>query len=171
MPRIPAARCGTVAPVSAQVRKLRRTNPYASVRVRRLTSVQRCYPKMDTARDYRELAAHARRLAEKTYDLTVVSSWRRSRPITNEWPMRPTGDRGKYCNINRKSGEPMPTSETRLRYGSPNGDRWFLCLDTDTHHVFVRHEPTAPSGGRVSEIEIGDARSRMRRRLRRSLSL
>ncbi len=46
----------------------------------------------------------------------------------------------------------------RMLYSSPNGDRWLLCRDRDG--VFVRHEPNAPSGGKVSKIEIGDFLSR-----------
>ena len=45
--------------------------------------------------------------------------------------------------------------ETRELYRSPNGDRWLLCRDADAGRVFVRHEANAPSGGQVSEIEIG----------------
>lgn len=44
--------------------------------------------------------------------------------------------------------------QTRNLYTSPNGDRWLLCRDTEADRVFVRHEPNAPSGGRVSDIDI-----------------
>jgi hypothetical protein len=50
--------------------------------------------------------------------------------------------------------------ETRELYSSSNGDRWLLCRDRDTDRVFVRHEPNAPSGGRVSDIDIGTFLSR-----------
>jgi hypothetical protein len=40
-------------------------------------------------------------------------------------------------------------------YSSPNGDRWLLCRDTDTERVFVRHEPNRPSGGQVSDLDVG----------------
>jgi hypothetical protein len=50
--------------------------------------------------------------------------------------------------------------QTRTLYSSPNGDRWLLCLDTDAERVFVRHEPNAPSGGQIAEIEIGTFLSR-----------
>ena len=50
--------------------------------------------------------------------------------------------------------------QTRALYSSPNGDRWLLCRDAETERVFVRHEPNAPSGGRVSEFEIGTFLSR-----------
>jgi hypothetical protein len=46
--------------------------------------------------------------------------------------------------------------EKRELYSSPNGDRWFLALDPATGDVFVRHEPNPPSGGRPSDIEIGE---------------
>ena len=39
---------------------------------------------------------------------------------------------------------------------SPNGDRWSLVRDPGSGRVFVRHEPNLSSGGRASDIEIGD---------------
>jgi hypothetical protein len=45
-------------------------------------------------------------------------------------------------------------AETRLIYRSSNGDQWYLVRDS-TGRVFVRHEPNRPSGGRVSEIDLG----------------
>ena len=50
--------------------------------------------------------------------------------------------------------------ETRELYSSPNGDRWLLCRESDTDRVFVRHEPNLPSGGRVSDLDIGAFLSR-----------
>jgi hypothetical protein len=50
--------------------------------------------------------------------------------------------------------------ETRELYSSSNGDRWFLCRDLNTERVFVRHEANTPSGGRISEVEIGTFLSR-----------
>src|SRR3712207_104852 len=44
----------------------------------------------------------------------------------------------------------------RLIYSSPNGDRWFLARDPSSGHVFIRHDPNAPSGGRSSNIEVGE---------------
>jgi len=46
--------------------------------------------------------------------------------------------------------------ETRRLYRSANGDRWQLARDTASRRVFIRHEATAPSGGQVTDIEIGD---------------
>ena len=53
----------------------------------------------------------------------------------------------------------MPV-ETRELYGSPNGDRWLLGRDPVAGRVFVRHEANAPSGGQVTDIDIGDFLSR-----------
>ena len=50
--------------------------------------------------------------------------------------------------------------ETRSLYSSPNGDRWLLCRNPGTERVFVRHEANAPSGGQVSDMEIGEFLSR-----------
>lgn len=46
-------------------------------------------------------------------------------------------------------------AETRLIYRSSNGDQWYLVRDSSTGRVFVRHEPNHPSGGHVSEIDLG----------------
>jgi hypothetical protein len=53
--------------------------------------------------------------------------------------------------------------EMRELYRSPNGDRWFLGRDPDTGDVFVRHQPNIPSGGRPSDIDIGEFLSRGQR--------
>jgi hypothetical protein len=46
-------------------------------------------------------------------------------------------------------------AETRLLYRSPNGDSWFLARDPATGSAFVRHQANAPSGGQVTDIELG----------------
>ena len=43
----------------------------------------------------------------------------------------------------------------RELYHSSNGDRWYLARDCDTGRVFVKHDANPPSGGHVTEIEIG----------------
>jgi hypothetical protein len=40
-------------------------------------------------------------------------------------------------------------------YRSPNGDTWFLTRNPTTGLAFVRHQANTPSGGGVSDIEIG----------------
>src|SRR5215469_12641804 len=40
-------------------------------------------------------------------------------------------------------------------YRSPNGDAWFLARDPATGLAFVRHEANKPSGGQVTDIDIG----------------
>jgi hypothetical protein len=47
-------------------------------------------------------------------------------------------------------------SERRELYRSPNGDRWFLGREPADGRVFVIHQPNAPSGGRLSHIEVAD---------------
>jgi hypothetical protein len=49
-----------------------------------------------------------------------------------------------------------PLGEHRELYSSPNGDRWLLKRDPATGNVFVRHEPNAPSGGKRTDIDIGE---------------
>jgi hypothetical protein len=46
-------------------------------------------------------------------------------------------------------------AETRQLYRSPNGDIWFLARDPATGSAFVRHQANAPSGGQVTDIELG----------------
>ena len=45
--------------------------------------------------------------------------------------------------------------ETRQLYRSPNGDTWFLGREPANGHAFIVHQPNAPSGGRLSHIEVG----------------
>jgi len=45
--------------------------------------------------------------------------------------------------------------EMRQLYRSPNGDTWFLARDPATGMAFVRHQANRPSGGQVTDIEIG----------------
>lgn len=46
-------------------------------------------------------------------------------------------------------------TERRELYRSPNGDTWFLGREPESGHAFVIHQPNAPSGGRLSHIELG----------------
>jgi hypothetical protein len=52
------------------------------------------------------------------------------------------------------------SAQKRELYSSPNGDRWFLVRDPATGNAFIRHEPNLPSGGQVTEIDIGAFLSR-----------
>ena len=47
-------------------------------------------------------------------------------------------------------------SDRRELYRSPNGDTWFLGREPTSGHAFVIHQPNAPSGGRLSHIDVGD---------------
>jgi hypothetical protein len=42
----------------------------------------------------------------------------------------------------------------RRIYRSENGDTWWLCRADG--RVFIIHEANIPSGGRITEIEIGE---------------
>jgi len=46
-------------------------------------------------------------------------------------------------------------SDRRELYRSPNGDCWFLGREPADGRAFVIHQPNAPSGGRLSHIELG----------------
>ena len=45
--------------------------------------------------------------------------------------------------------------EMKLLYRSPNGEAWFFARDPTTGSAFVRHQANAPSGGQVTDIELG----------------
>jgi hypothetical protein len=47
-------------------------------------------------------------------------------------------------------------SDRRELYRSPNGDSWFLGREPSNGHAFIIHQPNAPSGGRLSHIELGE---------------
>jgi hypothetical protein len=53
--------------------------------------------------------------------------------------------------------------EQRELYSSPNGDRWLLSRDPATGDVCVRHEANLPSGGKRTDIDIGEFLSRGQR--------
>jgi len=55
-----------------------------------------------------------------------------------------------------KVGAAVMPVETRWLYSSANGDRWYLARDTEAGHVFIKHESNVSSGGRASDIEIGE---------------
>jgi len=47
-------------------------------------------------------------------------------------------------------------SNRRELYHSPNGDCWFLGREPKNGRAFVIHQPNAPSGGKLSHIELTD---------------
>ena len=47
-------------------------------------------------------------------------------------------------------------AHARELYRSPNGDRWDLVREPASGRLLVRHRPNAPSGGRASEVEVGE---------------
>jgi hypothetical protein len=49
-----------------------------------------------------------------------------------------------------------PVTERRELYRSPNGDTWFLGREPTSGNAFIIHQPNAPSGGRLSHIEVGE---------------
>jgi hypothetical protein len=53
-----------------------------------------------------------------------------------------------------KRGADMP--ERRELYRSPNGNSWFLGREPQDGRAFIIHQPNAPSGGRLSHIELGE---------------
>jgi hypothetical protein len=56
----------------------------------------------------------------------------------------------------RENTAPGPQrAEPRQLYRSPNGDIWFLAHDPATGSAFVRHQANAPSGGQVTDMELG----------------
>jgi hypothetical protein len=56
----------------------------------------------------------------------------------------------------RENTAPGPQrAEMRQLYRSSNGDSWFLARDPATGTDFVRHQANAPSGGHVTDLELG----------------
>ena len=49
----------------------------------------------------------------------------------------------------------MKRAEMTPLYQSPNGDSWFLASDPATGLAFVRHQANTPSGGQVTDIDLG----------------
>jgi hypothetical protein len=47
-------------------------------------------------------------------------------------------------------------SDRRELYRSSNGDSWFLGREPTNGHAFIIHQPNAPSGGRLTHIELGE---------------
>jgi len=48
----------------------------------------------------------------------------------------------------------MPEKKREL-YRSPDGDRWYLARELETGRLIVRHKANVPSGGQVTDIDIG----------------
>lgn len=46
-------------------------------------------------------------------------------------------------------------TERRELYRSPSGDTWYLGREPQNGRAFIIHQPNAPSGGRLSHIELG----------------
>ena len=44
--------------------------------------------------------------------------------------------------------------DRRELYRSPNGDTWFLARKPTDGRAFIIHQPNAPSGGRLSPIDL-----------------
>src|ERR1700739_3510464 len=60
--------------------------------------------------------------------------------------------------VSAKGKEDTPLTQradARQLYRSSNGDTWFLARDPETGSAFVRHQANAPSGGQVTDIELG----------------
>ena len=64
---------------------------------------------------------------------------------------------GLICPVLYTECSPSLENEMPQRqiYKSSNGDTWFLCRN-ELGHVYVVHEPNAPSGGKPSMVGLGD---------------
>jgi len=51
-------------------------------------------------------------------------------------------------------------SDRRELYRSPTGDCWFLGREPTNGRAFIIHQPNAPSGGKLSHIELSAFLSR-----------
>ena len=68
---------------------------------------------------------------------------------------RSSGEHDGFPIARLRQKELMPLDSREL-YTSPNGDRWSLARNSRTGRVFIRHKANLPSGGQVTDIEIGD---------------
>ena len=50
----------------------------------------------------------------------------------------------------------MALQSRELYRSAPNGDRWSLVRDSESGRVFIEHQPNVSSGGKPSQMEIGD---------------
>ena len=50
----------------------------------------------------------------------------------------------------------MALQSRELYRSAPNGDRWSLVRDPESGRVFIEHQPNVSSGGKPSQMEIGD---------------
>lgn len=48
-------------------------------------------------------------------------------------------------------------SDRHELYRSPNGEAWFIAREPASGYAFIIHQPNAPSGGRLSHIELGSS--------------
>lgn len=46
-------------------------------------------------------------------------------------------------------------TDRRELYRSANGEAWFLGREPTNGHAFIIHQPNAPTGGRLSHIDLG----------------
>jgi hypothetical protein len=77
--------------------------------------------------------------------------------VAGRWAIYVPLTRGGKIVVPRPHPETLSSNraETRQLYRSPNGDTWFLARDPATGSAFVRHQANAPSGGQVTDIELG----------------
>ena len=76
---------------------------------------------------------------------------------TGRWAIYVPLTRGGKIVVPRPYPETVSSNRAEMRqlYRSPNGDTWFLARDPAMGTAFVRHQANAPSGGQVTDIELG----------------
>jgi hypothetical protein len=47
-------------------------------------------------------------------------------------------------------------TDRRELYRSSNGDCWYLGREPESGRAFVIHQPNAPSGAKLSHVELGE---------------
>src|SRR5580692_11258141 len=77
--------------------------------------------------------------------------------VAGRWAIYVPLTRGGKIVVPRPYPETVGSNraETRQLCRSPNGDTWFLARDPATGTAVVRHQANAPSGGQVTDIELG----------------
>ena len=103
-----------------------------------------------------ETGEHPFRDGTLTLTFVEIAIWRQD-PEARFQLMRkhPIQEHPRYL-LGRQVDSAANALPERLFYESSNGDTWSLTLDPSTSVRSVIHRPTAPSGGKLSEMENGN---------------
>jgi hypothetical protein len=116
-------------------------------------------PDMNTAQKWSQMdlldLANCIRLNEPVEEIASFMCRSRREIRDKIAELEPSGELARL--VEEAASEAVPDEPVvRQLYESPNGDAWFLVQDSETGGALVRHEANAPSGGRVTDVEIDE---------------